>query len=177
MANELVKRFIKKDGSRRISFYREDYAENPRYMTDEPLHCEDWSRENRRTLATSFGICCSNMATARKLSRPSKTTTRTASMIDMKTDCLMTALARNGLYGLGNRLGKTIKEMCMRLTGKKNGRSAQTSMTLTYTTSQTFLRTNRLTPYVMRSIGSAFHFIYVYIPIIDKRRYIAIEMA
>ena len=45
MANELVKRFIKKDGSQRISFYYEDYAENPRDMTDEPLHCEDWSRD------------------------------------------------------------------------------------------------------------------------------------
>ena len=45
MANDLVKRFIKKDGSQRISFYREDYAENPRNMTDEPLHCEDWSRD------------------------------------------------------------------------------------------------------------------------------------
>ena len=44
MSNDLVKRFIKKDGSQRISFYREEYAENPRYMTDEPLHCEDWSR-------------------------------------------------------------------------------------------------------------------------------------
>ena len=43
MANDLVKRFIKKDGSQRISFYREDYSENPRDMTDEPLHCEDWS--------------------------------------------------------------------------------------------------------------------------------------
>ena len=43
MANDLVKRFIKKDGSQRISFYREDYAENPRDTTDEPLHCEDWS--------------------------------------------------------------------------------------------------------------------------------------
>jgi hypothetical protein len=45
MANELVKRFIKKDCSQRISFYREEYAENPRDMTDEPLHCEDWSRD------------------------------------------------------------------------------------------------------------------------------------
>ena len=45
MANDLVKRFIKKDGSQRISFYREEYAENPRDMTDEPLHCEDWSRD------------------------------------------------------------------------------------------------------------------------------------
>lgn len=45
MANDLVKRFIKKDGSQRISFYREEYAENPRYNTDEPLHCEDWSRD------------------------------------------------------------------------------------------------------------------------------------
>ena len=44
MERDLVKRFIKKDGSQRISFYREDYAENPRDMTDEPLHCEDWSR-------------------------------------------------------------------------------------------------------------------------------------
>ena len=45
MERDLVKRFIKKDGSQRISFYREDYAENPRYMWDFPLHCEDWSRE------------------------------------------------------------------------------------------------------------------------------------
>ena len=45
MANDLVKRFIKKDGSQRISFYREDYAENPRDMWDFPLHCEDWSRD------------------------------------------------------------------------------------------------------------------------------------
>ena len=45
MANDLVKRFIKKDGSQRISFYQEEYADNPRYTTDEPLHCEDWSRE------------------------------------------------------------------------------------------------------------------------------------
>ena len=44
MANDLVKRFIKKDGSQRISFYREEYAESPRDMTDEPLHCKDWSR-------------------------------------------------------------------------------------------------------------------------------------
>ena len=45
MAKELVKRFIKKDGSQRISFYQDVYAENPRDMTDEPLHCEDWSRD------------------------------------------------------------------------------------------------------------------------------------
>lgn len=45
MANDLVKRMVKKDGSQRISFYREEYADNPRYNTDEPLHCEDWSRD------------------------------------------------------------------------------------------------------------------------------------
>lgn len=45
MANDLVKRFIKKDGSQRISFFRDEYAENPRCNTDEPLHCEDWSRD------------------------------------------------------------------------------------------------------------------------------------
>jgi len=45
MEKDLVKRMVKKDGSQRISFYRHDYAENPRYNTDEPLHCEDWSRD------------------------------------------------------------------------------------------------------------------------------------
>ena len=49
MANELVKRFIKKDGSQRISFYRDIYAENPRYNTDEPLHCCDWERNHSIT--------------------------------------------------------------------------------------------------------------------------------
>ena len=49
MANELAKRFIKKDGSERISFYREEYAENPRYNTDEPLHCCDWGRKHSIT--------------------------------------------------------------------------------------------------------------------------------
>lgn len=44
MGKDFVKRYIKKDGSQRISFYREDYADNPRDNTDEPLHCEDWSR-------------------------------------------------------------------------------------------------------------------------------------
>ena len=44
MANELVKRMVKKDGSQRISFYQMEYSGNPRDMTDEPLHCEDWSR-------------------------------------------------------------------------------------------------------------------------------------
>ena len=34
MSNDLVKRFIKKDGSQRISFYRDEYAENPRDNTD-----------------------------------------------------------------------------------------------------------------------------------------------
>lgn len=41
---EYAKRFVTKDGNTRISIYRDEYAENPRDMTDEPLHCEDWSR-------------------------------------------------------------------------------------------------------------------------------------
>ena len=45
MERDLVKRFIKKDGSQRISFYRDEYADNPRFMWDFPLHCEDWSRD------------------------------------------------------------------------------------------------------------------------------------
>lgn len=44
MERDLVKRLVTKDGSQRISFYREDYPESPRDMTDEPLHCEDWKR-------------------------------------------------------------------------------------------------------------------------------------
>ena len=44
MTKDLVKRFIKKDGSQRISFYRMEYSENPRDLTDEPLHCCDWAR-------------------------------------------------------------------------------------------------------------------------------------
>lgn len=45
MANDLVKRFIKKDGSERITFYRDECPSSPRDMTDEPFHCEDWSRD------------------------------------------------------------------------------------------------------------------------------------
>lgn len=40
---ELVKRVTNKEGNRRISIYTDDYACNPMDLTDEPLHCEDWS--------------------------------------------------------------------------------------------------------------------------------------
>lgn len=49
MANDLVKRFIKKDGSKRISFYLDECADSPRDMTDEPLHCCDWERNHSIT--------------------------------------------------------------------------------------------------------------------------------
>lgn len=39
-----AKTYIKKDGTERIKFIREEYADNPRGTTDEPLHCADWSR-------------------------------------------------------------------------------------------------------------------------------------
>lgn len=45
MAQDYVKRFVTKDGETRISIYQEECADNPRYMTDEPLHCENWSRD------------------------------------------------------------------------------------------------------------------------------------
>ena len=45
MERDLAKRFVTKDGKQRIAIYYEEYADNPRYNTDEPLHCEDWSRE------------------------------------------------------------------------------------------------------------------------------------
>lgn len=41
---DYVKRFFTKDKKERITIMREDCADNPRYNTDEPLHCEDWSR-------------------------------------------------------------------------------------------------------------------------------------
>jgi hypothetical protein len=41
-----VKRYVTKDGKERVTIYREDCADNPRDMTDEPLHCEDWSRDS-----------------------------------------------------------------------------------------------------------------------------------
>lgn len=44
MTNDLVKRFLTKDRNTRISIIQDEYAENPRDTTDEPLHCEDWSQ-------------------------------------------------------------------------------------------------------------------------------------
>jgi len=44
MAQDYVKRFLTKDGNTRISIYCEEYPDNPRGTTDEPLHCEDWAR-------------------------------------------------------------------------------------------------------------------------------------
>lgn len=45
MEKNFEKRFKTKDGRIRISIYRDDYASNPRDMTNEPLHCYDWSRD------------------------------------------------------------------------------------------------------------------------------------
>lgn len=45
MAQNYVKRFVTKDGNTRINILREEYADNPRYNTDEPFHCCDWSRD------------------------------------------------------------------------------------------------------------------------------------
>ena len=42
---DYVKRFFTKDNGKRISIIQDEYADNPRDMTDEPLHCEDWSRD------------------------------------------------------------------------------------------------------------------------------------
>lgn len=45
MEKEYAKRFLTKDGKKRVTIYRDEYAENPRDTTDEPFHCEDWSRD------------------------------------------------------------------------------------------------------------------------------------
>lgn len=42
---DYVKRYVTKDGKQRVTIYRDEDADNPRDMTDEPLHCEDWSRD------------------------------------------------------------------------------------------------------------------------------------
>lgn len=45
MNKDYEKRFYTSDGKTRITIYREEYPESPRDMTDEPFHCEDWSRD------------------------------------------------------------------------------------------------------------------------------------
>lgn len=45
MEKDFVKRLVTMDGGVRITIYRDNDADNPRYGTDEPLHCEDWSRD------------------------------------------------------------------------------------------------------------------------------------
>ena len=45
MAQEYTKRFVTKDGNKRVSIYREGNPCNPRNNTDEPFHCCDWSRD------------------------------------------------------------------------------------------------------------------------------------
>jgi len=64
-----VTKFISKDGKTRVVISQDEYADNPRHMTDEPLHCEDWSRDysimntqerancNRSSSAKSLLVC------------------------------------------------------------------------------------------------------------------------
>lgn len=42
---DFEKRFVTNDGTERVTIFREEYSENPRNMTDEPLHCADFSRD------------------------------------------------------------------------------------------------------------------------------------
>lgn len=41
---DYVKRYVTKDRKQRVTICRDENADNPRYNTDEPLHCKDWSR-------------------------------------------------------------------------------------------------------------------------------------
>lgn len=50
MEKNLVKTFNTKDGKFRVKIYRDENAENPRDMTDEPLHCCDWERNHSITI-------------------------------------------------------------------------------------------------------------------------------
>jgi hypothetical protein len=38
-------KYVSKNGKIRVVISQAEYADNPRNMTDEPLHCEDWSRD------------------------------------------------------------------------------------------------------------------------------------
>lgn len=63
MTDDLVMRYVTKDGNTRINIVKEEYAENPRDTTDEPLHCEDWSRDysimNKQEQGTQSDSACS----------------------------------------------------------------------------------------------------------------------
>ena len=45
MEQNIAKRMVTADGGTRITIIRDECPDNPRYNTDEPLHCEDWSRD------------------------------------------------------------------------------------------------------------------------------------
>lgn len=45
MEQNIAKKMVTADGMTRITIIRDEYPDNPRYNTDEPLHCEDWSRD------------------------------------------------------------------------------------------------------------------------------------
>lgn len=38
------RRFLSKDGLKRVTIYRDEQSENPRFSTDEPMHAKDWAR-------------------------------------------------------------------------------------------------------------------------------------
>lgn len=42
---QIEKQLISNGGNTRITIFNDMYAESPRDLTDEPLHCEDWSRD------------------------------------------------------------------------------------------------------------------------------------
>lgn len=44
MEQNIAKRMVTAGGGTRITIIRDEHPDNPRYNTDEPLHCEDWSR-------------------------------------------------------------------------------------------------------------------------------------
>lgn len=44
MEQNIAKQLVTKDGAIRISIIQDMYPDNPRFNTDEPLHCEDWCR-------------------------------------------------------------------------------------------------------------------------------------
>lgn len=60
---DYVKRYVTKDGKQRVTIYRDEDADNPRYNTDEPLHCNDWSRNYSIMLRSEREYKCSDART------------------------------------------------------------------------------------------------------------------
>ena len=93
MAQDYVKRFVTKDGNTRISIYYDNDADNPRYNTDEPFHCEDWS-------------CDHSIMTEHERENKSKDARKLLEYLILTGDNCNREKFINALIDNGNKIGK-----------------------------------------------------------------------